>query len=362
MHPEDREATRQEFAGWLRDRPDSASWENRLVSAQGLVRNVLWTVLPQFDATGKGHEVCSIARDITAEKQAKDALRKSEIRYRSFIELSGQLGWVTNPDGEVVEDIPSYRRYTGQSLEEVRGAGWTVAIHPDDRRRTFEAWRTAVTNRSGFEFECRIRRHDGAYRDFLAIGLPALHDEGGISEWIGACIDITDRKEAEVSLFEQKKALDEVSLFLHWMVSRMPEQKRRIIRDLHETDELLKDKKVLVVDDDMRTLYAISSVLNNRGMRTLKAENGERALELLSKEPDVDVVLMDIMMPVMDGYETMAKIRAQERFRSLPVIALTAKAMPKDREQRLSAGANDYMTKPVDQERLVFLLRVWLYR
>jgi CheY-like chemotaxis protein/signal transduction histidine kinase/CHASE3 domain sensor protein len=159
-----------------------------------------------------------------------------------------------------------------------------------------------------------------------------------------------------------ERLLDEVSLFLHSMVNRMPEKKRRIIRNLHESDEMLRNKKVLVVDDDMRTLFALSKLLVDRGMKTLKAENGEQALRFLEEEPDVDVVLMDIMMPVMDGYETMTKIRRQERFRNLPIIALTAKAMPKDREQCLTAGANDYMTKPVDPERLVSLLRVWLYR
>ncbi len=159
-----------------------------------------------------------------------------------------------------------------------------------------------------------------------------------------------------------ERLLDEVSLFLHWMVSRMPEKKRQIIRNLHETDELLRNKKVLVVDDDMRTLFALSRLLTDRGMKPSKAENGERALRILDEEPDVDIVLMDIMMPVMDGYETMAKIRAQERFRRLPIIALTAKAMPKDRELCISAGANDYMAKPVDQDRLISMLRVWLYR
>ena len=159
-----------------------------------------------------------------------------------------------------------------------------------------------------------------------------------------------------------ERLLDEVSLFLHWMVSRMPEKKRQIIKNLHETDELLRDKKVLIVDDDMRTLFALSRLLTDRGMRTLKAENGERALRRLDEESDVDVVLIDVMMPVMDGFETMKRIREQSRFRRLPIIALTAKAMPKDRENCISAGANDYMTKPVDQDRLISMLRVWLYR
>ncbi len=159
-----------------------------------------------------------------------------------------------------------------------------------------------------------------------------------------------------------ERLLDEVSLFLHWMVSSLPEQKRQIITDLHETDALLREKKVLIVDDDMRTLFALSRLLADRGMQTLKAENGERALRLLDEVPDVDIVLTDIMMPVMDGFNTIKRIREQPRFHNLPVIALTAKAMPKDREDCMQAGANDYMTKPVDQDRLISMLRVWLYR
>ncbi len=143
-----------------------------------------------------------------------------------------------------------------------------------------------------------------------------------------------------------ERLLDEVSLFLHRVVSRMPEPKRKIIRDLHESDALLRDKQVLVVDDDMRTLFAVSRLLAEWGMRPLKAENGERALSLLGEHPDVDLVLMDIMMPVLDGYAAMRRIRAQERFRKLPIIALTAKAMPEDREKCLEAGANDYLLLP----------------
>ena len=161
----------------------------------------------------------------------------------------------------------------------------------------------------------------------------------------------------------QERLLDEVSLFLHQMVSRMPEHKKQIIQNLHETDTLLKDKTILVVDDDMRTTFALSRLLTTRGMKTLKAENGERALRLLEEHDDIDLVLMDIMMPVMDGYEAMRRIRASEGdMRNIPIIALTAKAMKEDREHCLEAGANDYMTKPIDPERLVSMLRVWLYR
>jgi len=177
-------------------------------------------------------------------------------------------------------------------------------------------------------------------------------------------MDLRDHSEAIVikDVRSNERLLDEVSLFLHRVVSRMPEKKRQIIMDLHDSDALVKDKKVLIVDDDMRTTFAVSHLLAERGMKTLKAENGERALKQLEENPDVDLVLMDIMMPVMDGYETMKRIREQERFRSLPIIVLTAKAMREDREKTLAAGANDYLPKPVDQKRLLSMIRVWLCR
>lgn len=161
----------------------------------------------------------------------------------------------------------------------------------------------------------------------------------------------------------QERLLDEVSLFLHRVVSRMPENMKKIIHNLYDTDELFKDKKVLVVDDDMRTTFAVSRLLSERGIKPLKAENGRRALSLLRENPDIALVLMDIMMPVMDGYETMKQIRScKDDIRKVPIIALTAKAMPEDREKCLAAGADDYLTKPVDAGRLISMMRVWMYR
>jgi CheY-like chemotaxis protein/HAMP domain-containing protein len=176
--------------------------------------------------------------------------------------------------------------------------------------------------------------------------------------------DLRERAESIVikDVRSQERLLDEVSLFLHRTLKDMPEGKARMIRDLHEADSLLKDKKVLVVDDDLRATFAIARLLAQRGLRPLKAESGERALRLLDQEPEMDLVLMDVMMPGMDGYETMRRIRAQERFRKLPIIALTAKAMPGDRNKCIEAGACDYLPKPVEPERLVSMLRVWLYR
>ncbi len=160
----------------------------------------------------------------------------------------------------------------------------------------------------------------------------------------------------------EERLLDEASLFLHRVVANMPKRKRKMITDLHDKDVLFKGKKVLVVDDDMRNVFALSAVLSEKGVEVLKAEDGEKALEALALTPDVDLVLMDIMMPVMDGYETIKRIRAQDKFWKLPIIALTAKAMKEDKEKCIAAGANDYISKPVDIDRLKSMMRVWLYR
>ena len=160
----------------------------------------------------------------------------------------------------------------------------------------------------------------------------------------------------------QERLIDEVALFLHRVVRDLPEEKRRTIRRLHETDEPLRGRKVLVVEDDMRTMFAMARLLAEHGLNPVKAENGERALELLAANPDVDIVLMDMMMPVLDGYEACRRIRAQPKYAQLPVIALTAKAMKEDRDKCIQAGASDYLSKPVDPPRLLSLMRVWLGR
>ncbi len=158
-----------------------------------------------------------------------------------------------------------------------------------------------------------------------------------------------------------ERLLDETALFLHRVVAEMSQDKQQAIQQLYNENDVFKDKKVLIVDDDMRNAFALSKLLSEKGILIKMASNGQKALDLLAKEP-VDLVLMDIMMPVLDGYETTQRIRAQQQFRTLPVLALTAKAMKGDREKCLAAGANDYLPKPVDVDRLFSMLRVWLYR
>ncbi|HVW27270.1 MAG TPA: HAMP domain-containing protein [Polyangiaceae bacterium] len=159
-----------------------------------------------------------------------------------------------------------------------------------------------------------------------------------------------------------ERLLDETALFLHRVESNLPQPSREMLRRLTETDPALVGKKVLLVDDDARNLFAITTILEQHEMNVVYAENGKDALDKLSTTEDVDIVLMDIMMPEMDGYEATRRIRADARYAKLPVIALTAKAMQSDREKCIQAGASDYITKPVDPDQLVSLLRVWLYR
>jgi len=158
------------------------------------------------------------------------------------------------------------------------------------------------------------------------------------------------------------KLLDETSLFLHRITSALPDEKRKVIEKLYASDTALKGKTILIVDDDVRNIFALTAALEKHQVKILRAESGAAAIDVLNKNKDTDLVLMDIMMPDMDGYEAMGRIRKDPRFKELPIIALTAKAMKGDREKCIEAGASDYITKPVDMDQLLSLLRVWLYK
>ncbi|MCI0740066.1 MAG: response regulator, partial [Gemmataceae bacterium] len=159
-----------------------------------------------------------------------------------------------------------------------------------------------------------------------------------------------------------ERLLDETALFLHRAVADLPPAKQQMLQRLHSSDEDLRGKTVLVVDDDARNIFALSSVLERRGMSVLIAHTGREAVDIVTGTPDIAIVLMDIMMPEMDGFQTMQVIRRNPAFRRLPIIALTAKAMKGDREKCLEAGASDYLAKPVNTEQLLSVLRTWLHR
>jgi CheY-like chemotaxis protein len=159
-----------------------------------------------------------------------------------------------------------------------------------------------------------------------------------------------------------ERLLDDTALFLHRVITDLPQAKQEMLERLNRSDEGLVGKTALLVDDDARNIFALSSMLERRGMRVLAATTGKEAIELVESSSDVHIVLMDIMMPEMDGYQTIAAIRSNSAFRRLPIIALTAKAMRGDRERCLDAGASEYLAKPVNTEQLLSALRTWLHR
>jgi HAMP domain-containing protein/CheY-like chemotaxis protein/signal transduction histidine kinase len=159
-----------------------------------------------------------------------------------------------------------------------------------------------------------------------------------------------------------ERLLDETALFLHRVITDLPPNKQAMLEKLHGSKEILRNRKVLVVDDDARNIFALTSLLENHEVDVISTTKGKDAIELIETTPDISLVLMDIMMPEMDGYETIRRIRAAPAFRTLPILALTAKAMKGDREKCLEAGASDYISKPVNTDQLLSLMRVWLYR
>ncbi|MFC5653218.1 response regulator [Paenibacillus solisilvae] len=174
------------------------------------------------------------------------------------------------------------------------------------------------------------------------------------------------KKYAETIIIKDVKSperlLDETTLFLHRVVADLPEEKRSVLRKLHSVETIFEGKPILIVDDDIRNVFALSSALEGYNMHIHFAENGRESLEMLEKHPDIQLVLMDMMMPEMDGYEAMRRIRSIPKHEQLPIIAITAKAMKEDREKCIEAGASDYIAKPVNIDQLLSLMRVWLYK
>jgi len=210
---------------------------------------------------------------------------------------------------------------------------------------------------SGFEVLERLR-DDEALRD-----LPVVVFTGKeLTPEEDARLHTLARSVVVKGVESPERLLDETALFLHRVVLDLPAEKQQMLDRLHGSDDDLVGKKVLVVDDDIRNIFALSSVLERRGMLVLTADTGREAIATLESTPDVAIVLMDIMMPEMDGYETMQVIRQNPAFRRLPIVALTAKAMKGDREKCLEAGASDYLAKPVNTEQLLSTLRMWLHR
>ncbi|MCR6653470.1 MAG: response regulator [Cellvibrionaceae bacterium] len=209
----------------------------------------------------------------------------------------------------------------------------------------------------GFELLAEMQRNPELRSVPIVAACPAdlPHDEEEYLRSLGKSLVLKYARSPE-------RLLDDTALFLHYPISQLVPAKQQMLKSLNESDEALIGKKILVVDDDVRNIFAISSILERHHMQVLTANNGRDAIGQIERTEDLALVLMDIMMPEMDGYTTMRQIRAQAKFQILPIIALTAKAMKGDREKCLEAGASDYISKPVSNQQLVALLRTWLHR
>ena len=184
-------------------------------------------------------------------------------------------------------------------------------------------------------------------------------------------MELTNEQQAELENYassiiikgvkSRERLLDETALFLHKVVDDMPDENKSTIRRLYNKDEQLENKKILIADDDMRNVFAIGQILEDNRMQVFKAANGQKALDILDRNPDIDLVLMDLMMPVMDGLETIRIIREEKQLKT-PIIAVTARAMKEDQEKCIKAGANDYLSKPIKVDQLLSLMRLWLYK
>ncbi|HEV3378729.1 MAG TPA: response regulator, partial [Thermoleophilaceae bacterium] len=298
---------------------------------------------------------------------------------------SGALGLVAAPVtrealGGVFEEL-------GAFLDRRGGSVLLVTADGDERRKLAElVGGVDVEVATAASRDEAVAQLDARRFDCLVVDLGLSDGEGfavlerikrakrfrGLPVIVHSTRELTPREEARLRRYAEavvlkdarspERLLEETSLYLHRAEARLPAEKRRMLERLHSGDEVFEGKKVLIVDDDVRNVFALASVFERRGMHVVFAENGREGIEALRRHPDVSLVLMDIMMPEMDGYEATRTVREMPEFERLPILALTAKAMKGDREKSLASGASDYITKPVDVEQLLSLMRVWLHR
>jgi CheY-like chemotaxis protein/HAMP domain-containing protein len=288
----------------------------------------------------------------------RDLLDSTYSMILEFVERDTRRLLVVDDDGDqrtaIIELIG-----TGEDVEIVAVGSSEEALEQLDGEKGFDCMvlDLKLPKMSGFALLEKVKT-DERFR-----GLPVIVYTGR---------DLTRREETRLKKYAEtiivkdvsspERLLDETALFLHRVASKLPSEKRRMLEQLHSADEVFKGKRVLIADDDVRNVFALASVLERQGMEVQFAENGNEAIASLQADPEIDLVLMDIMMPELDGYEAMRRIREVPQFAKLPIISLTAKAMKGDREKSIASGASDYITKPVDTDQLLSLMRVWLYR
>ncbi|HEX6098725.1 MAG TPA: HAMP domain-containing protein, partial [Thermoanaerobaculia bacterium] len=360
-------ATRGEAALQLagRYRPDAITLDIALPDMEG------WTVLDRLkhdrvtrhipvhiisgdEETARGLRLGAFAQ--MQKPVSKDALDDAFSKIQGFLERP-------NKSLLVVEDNEQQRHAIVELIGEndvditAVGTGEEALRLLSERHFDCMVLDLGLPDMSGFDFINRLKNDLGVTDVPIVVytGRELSRKEENELKRMADAIIVKDVRSPD-------RLLDETALFLHRVEENLPEQKRKMLEQLHESDPVLAGKKALIVDDDMRNIYALTSLLERHKMKVLYAESGQEGIDALRNNLDIDVVLMDVMMPEMDGYEAMRRIRAMDEYRNLPMIALTAKAMKGDREKCMEAGASDYITKPIDAQQLVSLLRVWLYR
>ncbi|HSP33704.1 MAG TPA: response regulator, partial [Thermoanaerobaculia bacterium] len=350
-----------------RYRPDAMTLDVALPDMEG------WTVLDRLkhDRATRHIPVHIISADDEAGRAlrlgafatlqkpvTKDGLDEAFKKIRGFVDRP-------NKSLLIIEDDETQRQAMGELIGgegdvEISSAATGEEALKILRERRFDCivLDLGLPDMSGFDFINRVKTelHIDDIPIVVYTGRELSRKEESDLKRIAEAIIVKDVSSPD-------RLLDETALFLHRVEANLPEHKRQMLEQLHESDPVLAGKTALIVDDDMRNIYALTSLLERHKMKVLYAESGGEGIQQLQKHGgDIDVVLMDVMMPEMDGYEATRRIRGTEQFKNLPIIALTAKAMKGDREKCMEAGASDYITKPIDAQQLVSLLRVWLYR
>jgi HAMP domain-containing protein/CheY-like chemotaxis protein/signal transduction histidine kinase len=360
-------ATRGEAALQLapRFRPDAITLDIALPDMEGwtvldrlkhdrITRHIPVHIISADEETARGLRLGAFAQ--MQKPVSKDALDDAFAKIQGFLERP-------NKSLLVVEDNEQQRQAIVELIGEgdvditAVGTGEEALQLLSVRRFDCMVLDLGLPDMSGFDFINRMKNDLGVSDVPIVVytGRDLSRKEENDLKRMADAIIVKDVRSPD-------RLLDETALFLHRVEENLPEQKRKMLEQLHESDPVLAGKKALIVDDDMRNIYALTSLLERHKMNVLYAESGQEGIDALHANADIDVVLMDVMMPEMDGYEAMRRIRAIDDYKNLPMIALTAKAMKGDREKCMEAGASDYITKPIDAQQLVSLLRVWLYR
>jgi len=315
-------------------------------------RHIPVHILSVADEKQRGLKMGAIAfenKPVTPE-----ALRETLMKIESFVQR-GVKSLLIVEDDKVAQQ--SIIELIGDGDVETMAVGTAEEAMSELRNKRYDCvvLDLGLPDMNGFELMERIKTEIGDIPIIIYTGKDLSQREETELRRLAETIIVKDVRSLE-------RLLDETALFLHRVEENLPEPKRQILEQVRKKDPVLAGQKVLIIDDDMRNIFALTSLLERYDMHVLYAENGRDGIDTLKNTAGIDVVLVDIMMPEMDGYEAMRQIRDMSEFKQIPLIALTAKAMKGDREKCIDAGASDYITKPADSEQLLSLLRVWLFK